>query len=135
MSGGKLRLAAGVRRWLSTLTRTNRVAGFVSPWFAYKRNTGASCTGAVLYRPRWRAAGSRQVSWSCFIPTSPGKLSGVHRWMRLLANPESEAFLQGGASGPAASAWGPMVRCISSRTPVPPRLSPEDGIARIVWKP
>ena len=35
---------------LETRTRTNRISGFNAPWFLYKRNTGGSCTGALIYR-------------------------------------------------------------------------------------
>ncbi|MBL9173984.1 MAG: PQQ-dependent sugar dehydrogenase [Verrucomicrobiales bacterium] len=37
---------------LETRSRTNRVPGIRAPWFHYVRNTGGSCTGALIYRPQ-----------------------------------------------------------------------------------
>ena len=35
---------------MDTLTRTNRVEGFETPWFSYLRGQGGSCTGGLIYR-------------------------------------------------------------------------------------
>lgn len=121
----------------STLTRTNRVEGFVSPWFAYKRNTGASCTGAVLYRPPAAGGGfparyhgalfyadfARKSVRSAPVDAASGKPG------------ESEAFLQGGTSGPVALRLGPDGALYFITHGGATKASPEDGIARIVWKP
>lgn len=40
-----------------TLTRTNQVAGFETPWFSYLRGTGGSCTGGLIYRAPKSGAG------------------------------------------------------------------------------
>jgi len=47
---------------LDTLTRTNRVEGFASPWFSYKRGTGGSCTGGLVYRAP-AGGGGFPASW------------------------------------------------------------------------
>lgn len=44
---------------LDTLSRTNRVDGFETPWFSYVRGQGGSCTGGLLYRaPRSAGTGT-----------------------------------------------------------------------------
>lgn len=121
----------------STLTRTNRLAGFVSPWFAYKRNTGASCTGAVLYRPPAAGGGfpakyhgalfysdfARKSVRSAPVDAASGKPG------------ESEVFLQGGAAGPVALRLGPDGALYFITHGGATKASPDDAVARIVWKP
>jgi glucose/arabinose dehydrogenase len=121
----------------STSTRTNRVEGFVSPWFAYKRNTGASCTGATIYRAPATGGGypakyagalfyadfARKSVRSAPIDPSTGKPG------------ESEAFLQGGAAGPVALRLGPDGALYFITHGGATKASTNDAVARIVWKP
>ncbi|MBN8249009.1 MAG: PQQ-dependent sugar dehydrogenase, partial [Verrucomicrobia bacterium] len=121
----------------STLARTNRIEGFVSPWFAYKRNTGASCTGALLYRPPAKGGGfpakyhgalfyadfARKSVRSAPVDAASGKPGA------------SEAFLQGGAAGPVALRLGPDGALYFITHGGATKASPDDAVARIVWKP
>ncbi len=121
----------------STTSRTNRIDGFVSPWFSYKRNTGASCTGAVIYRPSTAGPGfpakyhgaffycdfARKTIRSASVDATTGKPG------------ESEPFLQGGSAGPLALRLGPDGALYFITHGGAPAASTNDGIARIVWKP
>ena len=121
----------------STTSRTNRIDGFVSPWFAYKRNTGASCTGAIIYRPSATGTGfpakyhgaffycdfSRKTIRSAPVDATTGKPG------------ESEPFLQGGMAGPLALRLGPDGALYFITHGGAPSASTNDSIARIVWKP
>lgn len=121
----------------STLTRTNRIDGFVSPWFAYKRNTGASCTGATIYRAPATGGGypskyngalfyadfARKSVRSAPVDPSTGKPG------------DSEPFLQGGAAGPVALRLGPDGALYLLTHGGATMASTNDAVARIVWKP
>ena len=121
----------------STSKRTNRVEGFVSPWFAYKRNTGASCTGATIYRAPATGGGypakydgalfyadfARKSVRSAPMDPSTGKPG------------ESEPFLQGGAAGPVALRLGPDGALYFITHGGATKASTNDAVARIVWKP
>ncbi len=120
----------------STLSRTNRFDGFTSPWFAYKRNTGASCTGAVIYRPPAAGGGypakyhgalfyadfARKSVRSTPLNTGTGKPG------------ESEPFLQGLAAGPLALRLGPDGALYFITHGGASKASTNDAVARIVWK-
>ncbi len=122
--------------WL-TSSRTNRVEGFTSPWFNYRRNTGASCTGAVIYRSSSKSAaypsryqgglfyadfGRKTIRYAAVDPKSgrPG---------------ESEAFLQGLTAGPVALRAGPDGALYFITHGGATKASTNDAIVRIVWKP
>jgi glucose/arabinose dehydrogenase len=122
--------------WL-TSSRTNRVEGFTSPWFNYRRNTGASCTGAVIYRSSSKTTaypahyqgglfyadfGRKTIRYAAVDPKSgrPG---------------ESEAFLQGLTAGPVALRAGPDGALYFITHGGATKASPNDAIVRIVWKP
>jgi glucose/arabinose dehydrogenase len=121
----------------SNSKRTNRVEGFVSPWFAYKRNTGASCTGATIYRAPATGGGypakydgalfyadfARKSVRSAPMDPSTGKPG------------ESEPFLQGGAAGPVALRLGPDGALYFITHGGATKASTNDAVARIVWKP
>jgi glucose/arabinose dehydrogenase len=121
----------------STFSRTNRVDGFTSPWFAYKRNTGASCVGAVIYRPPAEGASypakyhgalfyadfTRKSVRSAPVNPSTGKPG------------ESEAFLQNLTAGPLALRLGPDGSLYLVTHGGAPKASTNDMVARIVWKP
>lgn len=120
----------------STFSRTNRVDGFTSPWFAYKRNTGASCTGAVIYRPPagddgypakyhgalFYADFARKSIRSAPVNPTTGKPG------------ESEPFLQGLTAGPLALRLGPDGALYFITHGGAPKASTNDAVARIVWK-
>lgn len=121
----------------STSTRTNRVDGFVSPWFAYKRNTGASCTGATIYRAPAKGGGypsrydgtlfyadfARKSVRSAPVDPSTGKPG------------TSEPFMQGGTAGPVALRLGPDGALYFITHGGATMASTNDTVARIVWKP
>jgi len=122
---------------LQTFSRTNHVAGFTDPWFKYQRNTGASCTGALIYRPSASGQGF------------PGKYHGTlfyadfgRKSIRTAAvdpksgNPGvSEAFLQGSTGGPLALRLGPDGALYFVTHGGSTKASTNDSVARIVWKP
>lgn len=121
----------------STLTRTNRVDGFDSPWFAYQRNASASCTGAAIYRPPSTGGGfpakyhgalfyadfSRKSIRSAPVNAQTGKPG------------ESEAFAQGLPAGPLAMHPGPDGALYFITHGGATKGSTNDSVARIVWKP
>jgi glucose/arabinose dehydrogenase len=94
---------------METLTRTNKVAGYDSPWFAYKRNTGASCTGAVIYRGGKRA-GTYPARYEGGLFYADFARKSV-RFAPVAAGAgrpgEGEAFLQGMTAGPVRLVLGP----------------------------
>jgi len=122
---------------LSTFSRTNRVDGFTDPWFKYQRNTGASCTGALIYRPSALGAGfpanyhgaffyadfSRKSIRTAPVDPKTGK-SGA-----------SAAFLQGLTAGPLALQLGPDGALYFVTHGGSTKASTNDSVARIVWKP
>jgi glucose/arabinose dehydrogenase len=121
----------------STSSRTNRIDGFVSPWFAYKRNASASCTGATIYRPPTTGGGfpakyhgalfyadfARKTVRSAPVDATTGKAG------------ESEAFMQGDAAGPVALRLGPDGALYFITHGGATKASTNDGVARIVWRP
>ncbi len=120
----------------STFSRTNRVDGFTSPWFGYKRNAGASCTGALIYRAPAAGGGypsryhgaffyadfSRKSVRSAPVDPATGKPG------------ESEPFLQGVAAGPVALRLGPDGAIYFITHGGSTKASTNDAVARIVWK-
>ncbi len=122
---------------LLTFSRTNRVEGFTSPWFLYQRNTGASCTGALIYRPGASGRGfpakyhgalfysdfTRKSIRTAAVDLSTGKPG------------PGEAFLQGLPSGPLAIQLGPDGALYFVMHGGAPRASTNDALARIIWKP
>jgi glucose/arabinose dehydrogenase len=121
----------------STTSRTNRIDGFESPWFCYKRNTGASCTGAIIYRTPSAGGGfpakyhgaffyadfARKTIRSAPVDAATGKPG------------ESEPFLQGVTAGPVALRLGPDGAIYFITHGGATVASTNDTIARIVWKP
>lgn len=120
----------------STFSRTNRFEGFTSPWFSYKRNTGASCTGAVIYRPSAKGKGfpakyhgalfyadfARKSVRSAPVNAETGKPG------------ESAAFLQGLTAGPLALRVGPDGALYLTTHGGASKASTNDAVVRIVWK-
>lgn len=121
----------------STSTRSNRVDGFTSPWFAYKRNNSASCVGAVIYRPSATGTGypakyhgalfyadfARKSVRSAMVNATTGRPG------------ESEAFLQGLTAGPLALRLGPDGALYVITHGGAAKASPGDAILRVVAKP
>ncbi len=122
---------------LLTLSRTNRVESFTAPWFKYQRNTGASCTGALIYRPSPSGRGfparyhgglfysdfSRKSIRTAAVDANTGKPG------------QGEAFLQGLPSGPLAIQLGPDGALYFVMHGGATKASTNDAVARIVWKP
>ncbi len=94
---------------LDTLTRTNRVEGFASPWFSYKRGTGGSCTGGLVYRAP-SGEGGFPASWHGGLFYSDYNRKSV-RFAPIDASTgkpgASIAFAQSLPGGPVAMRLGP----------------------------
>ena len=121
----------------STSTRTNRIEGFVSPWFAYKRNTGASCTGAAIYRAPASGAGfPAKYQGALFYADFARKSVRSAPLDAATGKPgESEAFMQGGAAGAVALRLGPDGALYFITHGGATKASTNDTVARIVWQP
>jgi len=121
----------------STSTRTNRVEGFVSPWFAYKRNTGASCTGATIYRAPAAGSGypSKYNGALFYADFSRKSVRSVPIDPSTSRPRESEPFMQGGTAGPIALRLGPDGALYFITHGGAPKASTNDTVARIVWQP
>jgi cytochrome c len=122
---------------METLTRTNRVTGYAVPWFHYLRNTGGSCTGALIYRAS-RKPGSyperfhgglfyadynrKSVRFAPVDPKSgrPGN---------------SESFAQNLPGGPVAMRLGPDGALYLVEYGGWFQSTTNDSISRIVWRP
>lgn len=121
----------------STFSRTNRVDGFTSPWFMYKRNTGASCTGAAIYRPpAMGTAYPAKYHGSLFYADFARKSIRTAPVDAATGAPgESEAFLLGLTAGPVALRLGPDGAMYFITHGGATKASTNDAVARIVWKP
>ena len=122
---------------LLTFSRTNRVEGFTDPWFKYQRNSGASCTGALIYRPPASGNGfpakyhgalfyadfSRKSIRTATVDPKSGKPG------------TSEAFLQGLTAGPLTLRLGADGAIYFVTHGGAAKASTNDTVARIVWKP
>ena len=122
---------------LLTLSRTNRVDGFTAPWFKYLRNTGASCTGALIYRPAPGGQGFPEKYYGGLFYADFSRKSirtaGVDA---NTGNPgPAEAFLQGLTAGPLALQLGPDGALYFVVHGGAAKASTNDALARIVWKP
>ncbi|HAM72038.1 MAG TPA: hypothetical protein DCM86_10380 [Verrucomicrobiales bacterium] len=93
----------------STSSRSNKVEGFTAPWFAYKRNTGASCVGAVIYRPPAGGGGYPAKYHGAFFYADFARKSVRSAPVDPATQKpgESESFLQGLTAGPLALRLGP----------------------------
>ncbi len=104
---------------------------------SYKRNTGASCTGAVIYRAPAAGGGfpekyhgalfyadfARKTVRSAPVDAATGKPGA------------SEQFLMGLTAGPVALRLGPDGALYLVTHGGATLASTNDSIARIVWKP
>lgn len=120
----------------STFSRTNHVDGFTSPWFMYKRNTGDSCTGAVIYRaPQTGGGYPAKYHGSLFYADFARKSVRSAAVDPATNKPgESEQFLLGLAAGPVALRLGPEGALYLITHGGAPKASTNDTVARIVWK-
>lgn len=112
-----LRLAPGANHgWprvfadgLDTLTRTNRVPGFEPPWFSYRRGSGGSCTGGLIYRAP-SAGGGFPSAWHGGLFYADYNRKSV-RFAPIDASTRkpgpSVAFAQSLPGGPVAMRLGP----------------------------
>ena len=121
---------------MQTLTRTNHIDGFTDPWFQYQRNAGASCVGALIYRPSVSGNGfpqkyrgalfyadfSRKSIRSAPVDPKTGKPG------------PSESFVQGLPAGPLAMQLGQDGAIYFVTHGGATKGSNEDSLARIVWK-
>jgi glucose/arabinose dehydrogenase len=121
---------------LQTLTRTNHVDGFTDPWFQYQRNTGASCVGALIYRPTASGQGFPEKYRGALFYADFARKS-----IRTAAvNPKNgkpgpgEAFLQGLPAGPLAMQLGKDGAVYFITHGGGTKSSTNDSVARIVWK-
>lgn len=124
--------------WL-TGSRSNRVDGYVSPWFKYKRNAGASCTGALIYRgPRkGRGAGypKSYVGGLFYADFSRKSVRFAPVDPRTRMPGDGTAFLQGIAAGPIALREGPDGALYLLTHGGAPMSSTNDVLARVVSVP
>lgn len=121
----------------STTSRTNRIDGFQSPWFTYKRNTGASCTGAIIYRKPAAGGGfPAKYNGAFFYADFARKTIRSAPVDAVTGKPgESEPFLQGGIAGAVAIRLGPDGALYFITHGGATVASTNDTISRIVWKP
>jgi hypothetical protein len=121
---------------LQTLTRTNHVSGFSDPWFQYQRNTGASCVGALIYRPSPSGQGfPKKYQGALFYADFSRKSIRTAALDPKTAKPgPSEAFLQGLAAGPLAMQLGKDGAIYVVTHGGATKGSPDDSLIRIVWK-
>ena len=122
---------------LETRTRTNRVEGMTSPWFHYRRNTGASCTGALLYRPPTSGGGfperfhgglfysdyNRKSVRFAPVDTTEGRPGA------------SETFVQMLPGGPVSLRLGPDGALYLAEYGGWFTATTNDAISRVIWKP
>ena len=120
----------------STSTRTNKIDGFVSPWFTYKRNTGASCTGATIYRAPAAGGGfPAKYQGVLFYSDFARKSLRTAPVDPVTGKPaESEAFMQG-TVGAVALRLGPDGALYFITHGTATAASTNDTVARIVWQP
>lgn len=118
---------------LETSSRTNRVEGFDSPWFAYKRNTGASCTGALIYRDATGGRGfpERYVGGLFYADFARKTVRFAPVNAKTRKPGESEAFLQSTTGGPVAIALGPDGALYMLTHGGATKASAEDGLVRV----
>lgn len=121
---------------LQTLTRTNQVSGFSDPWFQYQRNTGASCVGALIYRPSPSGQGfPKKYQGALFYADFSRKSIRTAALDPKTAKPgPSEAFLQGLTAGPLAMQLGKDGAIYVVTHGGATKGSPDDSLIRIVWK-
>lgn len=120
-----------------TRTRTNQIKGMVDPWFHYKRNTGASCTGALIYRPPSSGGGFPDRFHGGFFYSDYNRKS-----VRFAPVDEksgapgvSEAFVQTLPGGPVSLRLGPDGALYLAEYGGWFAATDHDAISRLVWKP
>jgi glucose/arabinose dehydrogenase len=122
---------------LETLTRTNRISGYAAPWFQYRRNTGGSCTGALVYRgPAGREGFPQRFVGGLFYSDYNRKSVRFARVDPQTGKPgENEAFAQNLPGGPVSLRLGPdgSLYLIEYGGWFQPTAG--DAVSRIVWKP
>jgi glucose/arabinose dehydrogenase len=103
----------------------------------YKRNTGDSCTGAVIYRPSQAGSGyPAKYNGSLFYADFARKSVRSAAVDPATEKPgASEPFLLGLAGGPVALRLGPDGLLYVITHGGAPKASTNDTVARIVWKP
>ncbi|MFM7101856.1 MAG: PQQ-dependent sugar dehydrogenase [Verrucomicrobiota bacterium] len=122
---------------LQTGSRSNRVEGFTSPWFHYRRNASASCTGAVIYRPptRGNAFPARFHGGLFYADFARKSVRHAPVDPRTRRPGESEPFLQGLAAGPLALRLGPDGALWYITHGGATKASTNDTVARVVFRP
>ncbi len=123
-------------RGLQTLTRTNHIDGFTDPWFQYQRNTGASCVGALIYRPSTSGEGFPQKYRGAlfYADFSRKSIRTAPLDSRTGTPGASESFVQGLPAGPLALQLGQDGAIYFITHGGATKGSSEDSLARIVWK-
>lgn len=119
-----------------TSSRTNRVAGYDSPWLAYKRNTGASCTGALIYRDASGGNGfPARYAGGVFYSDFARKSVRFAPVEAASGKPgESEAFLQGMTAGPVRIVLGPDGALYVLTHGGATKASGDDALVRVSFK-
>jgi glucose/arabinose dehydrogenase len=122
---------------METLTRTNRIAGYSTPWFHYLRNTGGSCTGALLYRaPRKPGAFPERFLGGLFYADYNRKSVRFAPVDPKSGRPgDSESFAQNLPGGPVAMRLGPDGALYLVEYGGWFQSTTNDSISRIVWRP
>lgn len=120
-----------------TLTRTNRVDGFETPWFSYVRGQGGSCTGALLYRPpATGAAFPAQFHGGLFYSDYNRKSVRFAPIDAATQKPaQSQAFAQNLPGGPVAMRLGPDGALYLVEYGGWFKATTNDTISRIVHRP
>ena len=111
--------------------------GFTSPWFKYRRNTGASCTGAIVYRSvSTGGAYPAKYQGGLFYADLARKSVRYAPIDPKTGQPgESEPFLQGLVAGPVALRLATDGSLYFLTHGGATKASTNDAVARIVWRP
>lgn len=122
---------------LETLTRTNRIPGYAAPWFQYRRNTGGSCTGALVYRPpAGKGAFPEKYSAGLFYADYNRKSVRFAPVDAATGKPgESEPFVNTLPGGPVSLRLGPDGALYLVEYGGWFQATTNDAITRIVWRP
>lgn len=122
---------------LSTKTRTNHIDGFTAPWFMYKRNSGGSCTGALIYRaPKSGVSYPERYQGGLFYSDYNRKtVRFAPVDSKTLKPGTAESFAQGLPGGPVALREGPDGALYLVEYGGWFQATTNDVISRIVFKP
>lgn len=120
-----------------TLTRTNRVEGFETPWFSYLRGQGGSCTGGLIYRAPGAGGGfPAQFHGGLFYSDYNRKSVRFAPIDPATQRPAaSQAFAQALPGGPVAMRLGPDGALYLIEYGGWFKATTNDAVSRIVFRP